>query len=65
MMVTLGGLANKQFYKGALLPDAPSQLAMRRRATSSQRRYPLPRSRSHNQRRADVGSRFQAGQSAT
>ena len=44
-------------------PD--TQLAMRRRATSSQRHHPLPRSRSHTQRRADVGSRSQAAQSAT
>ena len=42
-----------------------TQLAMRRRATSSQRWHPLPRSRSHTQRRADVGSRSQAAQSAT
>ena len=45
--------------------SAISQLAMRRRATSSQRWHPLPRSRSHTQRRADVGSRSQAAQSAT
>ena len=53
---------------GKLLPpsseDNTSQLAMRRRATSSQRWHPLPRSRSHTQCRADVGSRSQAAQSA-
>ena len=42
-----------------------SQLAMRRRATSSRRWHQSPRSRSHTQRRADVGSRSQAAQSAT
>ena len=42
-----------------------SQLAMRRRATSSRRWHQSPRSRSHIQRRADVGSRSQAAQSAT
>ena len=42
-----------------------SQLAMRRRATSSQRWHPLPRSRSHTQRRADVGSISQAAQSTS
>ena len=41
------------------------QLAMRRRATSSRRWHQSPRSRSHTQRRADVGSRSQAAQSAT
>ena len=33
-----------------------AQLAMRRRATSSQRWHQSPWSRSHTQRRADVGS---------
>ena len=42
-----------------------SQLAMWRRATLSQCWHPLARSRSHTQRRADVGSRSQAAQSAT
>ena len=38
---------------------------MRRRATSSRRWHQSPRSRSHTQRRTDVGSRSQAAQSAT
>ena len=42
-----------------------SQLAMRRPATLSQCWHPSPRSRSHTQHRADVGSRSQAAQSAT
>ena len=45
-------------------PNMP-QLSMRHRTTSSQHWHPLPQSRSHTQRHADVGSRSQAAQSAT
>ena len=67
MTVTLlyiNGLVQERRNSSALAMELP-QLAMRRRATSSQRWHPLPRSRSHTQRRANVGSRSQAAQSAT
>ena len=56
---------NQKSCQSCCLESQITQLAMRRRATSSRRWHQSPRSRSHTQRRADVGSRSQASQSAT